>query len=194
MVAFINRGDGTFDKKTLYTAPHPGYGSSGIQLVDLDGDGDVDILYTNGDVLDEPYLLKPYHGIQWLENKGNLRFEHHWIAPMYGVHRAVAGDFRGQGKMDIVACCFLPIEGFPQREEKNLDAIIMLEQTAPGVFERHRLLSKNWHYVSCVAGDVFGTGRTDFVVGNYDSMRDKDDGPIVIWKNLGLDKAPDPTK
>src|SRR5262249_49360710 len=81
VVAFLNRGTDSeghvqFDKKELYSAPHPAYGSSGIQLVDLNSDGKVDVLYTNGDTLDDPFLLKPYHGIQWLENKGNLRFEH----------------------------------------------------------------------------------------------------------------------
>src|SRR5207244_1120209 len=56
IVAYINQGGGKFEAQTLYTAPHPGYGSSGIQIVDLDGDGKIDILYTNGDSLDKPYL------------------------------------------------------------------------------------------------------------------------------------------
>jgi hypothetical protein len=192
IVAYINRGDGTFETKTLYTAPHPAYGSSGIQLVDMDGDGDLDILYTNGDVLDFPYLLKPYHGIQWLENKGGLKFEHHWIAPMYGVHRAIAADFRGTGRMDILAVCFLPLERFPQRESNSLDEIIMLEQTSPGVFARHVIASKNCDHVTCAAGDLFGTGRLDFVVGNFQlnpnkvGLRD----PLSIWKNLGQKQKP----
>ncbi|HEY7330752.1 MAG TPA: FG-GAP-like repeat-containing protein, partial [Gemmataceae bacterium] len=83
IVAFLNDGKGGFEKQMLFKASHPGYGSSGIDLVDLNGDGKLDILYTNGDVLDKPYLLKPYHGIQWLENKGNLTFEHHPLVPMY---------------------------------------------------------------------------------------------------------------
>jgi len=188
VVAFINRGDGTFDRKTLYSAPHPAYGSSGIQLVDLNGDGKLDVLYTNGDVLDQPYLLKPYHGIQWLENKGNLNFEHHWIAPMYGVHRAFAADLRGKGIMDIVAVSFLPTEGFPQRDQKDLDAIVILEQTSPGVFARHRIASKTCDHVSCIAGDVFGTGRIDLVVGNFNGRNDKKFSPITIFKNLGHEK------
>src|SRR5262249_48746454 len=95
IVAFLNDGNGNFTPKPLYTAPHPAYGSSGIQLVDLNGDGRVDILYTNGDTGDKPYVLKPYHGVQWLENQGDLRFEHHFITPLYGAMRAVAADFTG---------------------------------------------------------------------------------------------------
>src|SRR5262249_18801129 len=108
--AFVNKGNFQFEAKPLYTASHPAYGSSGIQLVDIDGDGKVDVLYTNGDVLDSPHLLKPYHGVQWLRNKGNLEFEHRPIAPMYGVHRAVAADIAGNGRMDIVAVSYLPEE------------------------------------------------------------------------------------
>src|SRR5262249_28852614 len=114
VVAFIN--DGTkFTPKTLYSAPHPGWGSSGIQLTDLNGDGKTDVLYTNGDILDEPYLLKPYHGVSWLENTGGLAFKHHTIAPMYGAHNAVAADFFGTGRLGIAAVSFLPSDKFPDR-------------------------------------------------------------------------------
>ena len=56
IVAFLNEGDGRFRKETIYTAPHPAFGSSGIQLVDLNGDGRLDVLYTNGDSLDSHHL------------------------------------------------------------------------------------------------------------------------------------------
>jgi hypothetical protein len=35
VVAFLNDGKGHFEKKTLYTGPHPAYGSSGIEVVDM---------------------------------------------------------------------------------------------------------------------------------------------------------------
>ena len=72
VIAYINRGrrDFSFDQKVIYTAPHPNWGSSGIQLVDMDNDRDLDVLLTHGDTFDDG-VVKPYHGIQWLENKGN---------------------------------------------------------------------------------------------------------------------------
>jgi len=183
IVAFLNEGGGRFRKETLYKAPHPGYGSSGIQLVDLNGDGKLDVLYTNGDVLDVPYLLKPYHSVQWLENTGNLNFRHHPLTPMYGVHRAVAADLDGDGDLDIVAVSFLPPQSFKQRQEKKLDAVIVLEQTAPGVFVRHTLETGTCDRVTCALGDVFGTGKQDVVTGDF---RAEGVGhAITIWKNLG---------
>jgi hypothetical protein len=189
VVAFINRGGGNFEKQTLYKASHPGYGSSGIQLVDLNGDGKLDVLYTNGDVLDKPYLLKPYHSIQWLENvtddknKENLKFVHHHLTPMYGVHRAVAADFDGDGDLDIVAVCFLPAESFKEREEQKLDSVILLEQTKPGVFERHSLETGTCDHVTCTVGDVFGSGKPDIVTGNF--VSNKIENALTIWRNQG---------
>src|SRR5207302_2916461 len=183
IVAFLNDGAGNFRKETIYTASHPGYGSSGIQLVDMNGDGKLDVLYTNGDVLDKPYLLKPYHSVQWLENRGTFPFEHHPITPMYGVHRAVAADLTGTGRKDIVATSFLPIEAFPQRQEMKLDSIILLEQASPGKFSRHSLETVSCNHVTCAVGDVFGTGRTDIVTGTFSSA--KTEHALTIWKNMG---------
>jgi hypothetical protein len=183
IVAFLNEGGGRFRKETLYQAPHPGYGSSGIQLVDLDRDGRLDILYTNGDVLDEPYLFKPYHGVQWLRNKGRLKFEHRPLTALYGAHRAVAGDLDGDGDLDVVAVSFLPAAHFPGRKERGADALVVLEQTGRGTFARHALATGDCDHVSCTLGDLFGTGRLDIVVGNFDARTA--DAPVTIWKNLG---------
>ncbi|MBI1917815.1 MAG: VCBS repeat-containing protein [Planctomycetes bacterium] len=188
VVAFLNNGKGGFRKETIYQAPHPAYGSSGIQLVDLDRDGNLDVLYTNGDVLDQPYLLKPYHGIRWLRNPGQNRFPflEHELAPMYGVHQAVATDVDGDGKLDVVAVSFLPANGFPERQKKKLDAIILLEQTSPGKFVRHTLETVRCDHVSLAAGDVTGSGRPDLVVGAYGAREGSP--PVTIWKNLGRKK------
>jgi len=183
--AFVNQGDFNFESKTLYAAPQPGYGSSGIQLVDLDGDHHVDVLYSNGDVLDSPHLLKPYHGVQWLRNKGDgtLEFEHQPIAPMYGVHRAVAADVTGSGMLDIVAVSYLPKEQFPQREEEDLDAIVVFEQSSPGQFARHTLAKQSCNHVSCALGDVFGTGKVDIVTANF--LLEGNAPSLVVLENLG---------
>ena len=186
VVAFLNDGKGHFERRTIYQAPHPAYGSSGIELIDLNGDGKLDVLYSNGDILDEPYLLKGYHSVQWLENKGGLKFEHHPISPMYGVHRAVAGDVFGTGRPAVVAVSFLPHDKFPDRVTRQADALVVFEQTAPGTFARHPLQAIECDAVVCVVGDVYGTGRQDIVVGNF--SRPTSDHPVTIWRNTGRKK------
>jgi hypothetical protein len=184
VVAYLNEGGGKFRKETIYAAPHPAYGSSGIQLVDMNGDGHVDVLYTNGDTLDKPPFLRPWHGIQWLENPGDGTFpwKHHPIAPMYGVHRAVAADFLGDGKMGVVAVSFLPQADFPYRKDRKLDAVVYLEPTGPDQFARHVLAAGDCDHVTCAAGDVTGRGRPDLVVGNFGFDVGR---PVTVWENLG---------
>ena len=183
VVAFLNEGGGKFAKKTLYRAPHPGWGSSGIQLVDMNGDGKLDVLYTNGDILDEPFLWKPYHGVQWLENRGDLKFEYRRIADMYGVHNAVAAPVTGGKLPDVLAVSFLPADKFTDRAERKADAVVLFEQVAPGKFERHTLTTGSCDAVVCCTADLYGTGRPDLVVGNFSSPTT--DHPVTIWKNLG---------
>jgi hypothetical protein len=167
-------------------APHPAYGSSGIEVTDLDGDGDFDVLLTNGDVLDRPYLLKPYHGIQWLENQGSFPFAHHPLTAMYGASRAVAADFDVDGDKDIVAVSFLPRLEFPEREALQLPSVLLLEQTERGQFVSHLLETGACDHFTCAAGDWDGDGWPDLAVGNFSwkrsqAMRDA----AVLWKNVG---------
>ena len=183
VVAFLNEGGGKFAKKTLYRAPHPGWGSSGIQLVDMNGDGRLDVLYTNGDILDEPYLWKPYHGVQWLENTGGLKFEYRRIADMYGVHNAVAAPVTGGKLPDVLAVSFLPADKFPDRAARKADAVVLFHQVAPGKFERHALAAGSCDAVVCCAADLYGTGRVDLAVGNFSSTTTNH--PVTIWKNAG---------
>jgi hypothetical protein len=191
VVAFLNEGDGRFRKETIYRAPHPAYGSSGIQLVDMNGDGHIDVLYTNGDALDPPAILKPDHGIQWLENPGNGTFpwKQHRIAPMYGAFRAVAADMDGDGDMDVVAVSFLLEQDFPYRKQKKLDAIVLFEQTTPGTFVRHALKTGDCDHVSCAVGNVMGRGLPDLVVGNFGS---RDLSPATVWQHQGMGKKISP--
>ena len=86
VVAFVNRGGMQFESRTVHAAPHPDWGSSGIQVVDLDKDGDSDVLMTNGDTFDDN-LVKPYQGIHWLENRGTFPFTAHTLATMAGCSR-----------------------------------------------------------------------------------------------------------
>jgi hypothetical protein len=189
IVAFINEG-GRFRKETIYIAPHPAYGSSGIQLVDMNGDGKLDVLYTNGDSLDPPYIVKPYHSVQWLENQGRFPFEHHPVTPMYGVMRAVAGDITGRGRKDILAASFLAGDLFPQRKQMQLDSLILLTESKPGAYERFALEKVNCDHCTCAAGDIFGDGRIHLATGSFTlSETQKLNQAVTIWKNLGPSQA-----
>ena len=180
--AFLGDGKGNFREETIDRAPHPAWGSSGLQLVDLDGDKDLDVLVTNGDMLDD-FQLKPYHGIRWLENRGRFPFVPHDVAPFFGALRAQAADLDGDGDMDIVAGSLVQLartaEG--RAPSRDLPSLVWLEQTAPGRFDRHTLETGGRH-LSLDLGDADGDGDVDIVVANSLSGTP---GFVEVWENRG---------
>jgi hypothetical protein len=182
VVAFLGDGRGGFRRETVDVAPHPGWGSSGLSLVDFDRDGDLDALVTNGDMLDD-FRVKPYHGIRWLENRGSFPWVPHPIAGLPGAARARAVDLDGDGDLDVVACSFVPpAEGRGPVALPDPASIVWLEQTAPGLFARHTLERAGRH-VSLDAADYDRDGDMDLLVGNF-----RGDGEVAleVWENLAV--------
>jgi hypothetical protein len=182
--AFLSRAGGKFDRQVLYRAPDPSYGSSGIQLVDLDRDGDLDVLYTNGDTFDSFYV-KPYHSIRWIENRGDSAWQDHLLANLPGVHRALAGDLDGDGDLDVAACCFvaeLSLERQPEID--RLASLVWLEQRDGG-FHVHVIETGNAAHACLELADVNRDGALDLVVGTFGPRQSAEVPPLTVWLNRG---------
>jgi mono/diheme cytochrome c family protein len=179
VVAFLGDGTGGFRANTLYAAPHPNWGSSGLQLVDLDGDRDLDVLVTNGDMFDDD-ILKPYHGVQWLENEGGLRFEARPLARLAGAHRAAATDLDGDGDLDVVVSAFTGAAG--GEAAVRLPSLVWLEQLEKGHFERHTIAVGRPRYPTIDVGDVDGDGDVDIVAGVF-LLQGQSTDWLDVWVN-----------
>lgn len=177
--AFINDGKANFSTEVLWAAPDPAYGSSGIELVDLDQDGDMDVLYTNGDSFDRG--PKPHHSVQWLENQGAYPYVHHHLCEMPGVLNATAADFDGDGDIDVVAGSLLGDDVIEKLKSIDTSSVVMLEQTSPGEFKRTKVESGTHDHISIEAGDFNNDGKIDFAVGNFLRERGSDQPDLMIW-------------
>lgn len=178
---FVNDGRGKFRVETIFDAGDPAYGSSGIELVDFDGDGDLDVLLSNGDSMDSD-TLKPSHGVRWLENAGKTPFAMHLLAGLPGAYRAVAGDIDGDGDLDVVAIAFPPLGTSPETWQTK-DLLVVLEQTAPGEFTRH-VLPEKVGGTALTIGDFDGDGDLDLASGAFHKGADKT--WVTVWWNEGI--------
>ncbi len=180
--AFINQGGATFRIERIYDARDPAHGSSGIQAVDMDGDGDIDVLHTNGDSFDS-FHLKPYHGVRWLENTGGFPFRSHELAVLPGVHRALTMDLDDDGDQDIAACAFLPSRLAGDARPEDMDSVIWLEQTSQGGFERHVIERGSPLHATMAVADIDKDGKLDIIVGNFseDESTPLDAMATVYW-------------
>ncbi|MEX0822287.1 MAG: VCBS repeat-containing protein, partial [Rhodothermales bacterium] len=182
ITAFVNQGGGRFTEQLLFKADSPTFGSSGIELVDLDRDGDVDVLFTNGDGFDlSSSMIRPYHGVQWLENEGEYRFRYHDLLRLYGAYRAVPGDLDGDGDLDIIATSLLNDWSDPERM-----SLIWLENDGRQHFTPHGIGNTPASIITADVADLDGDGRLDIVTGSMPmSASDPRQGRVTVFSNLG---------
>lgn len=190
--AHMNLGNGRFERQVIHAAGDPAYASSGMEVTDLDGDGDLDVLFTNGDTFDD-HTAKPFHSIQWLENEGSFPFTHHHLTSMPGVYRAVSGDIDLDGDMDIAAVALISrpdslkegdADGMhDDRWDKDFDGVIWLEQTEQGKFIRHRILAGKCVWATCELIDLDQDHDLDLVLGRFIQDDDSNEG-VVLYRNL----------
>jgi hypothetical protein len=179
---FENLGKGNFQPILLFGAKNEDYGSSGISMADLDKDGDQDILYTNGDAFDYiPPQGKPWHGVQWLENKGSMTFEFHRLYSFVGAYNARPSDLDGDGDLDLYA-----ISAFNLWSKPESMSMIWLENDGKQQFISHDVTNTPTHLITLEMGDFNKDGLMDVVTGGmhayppYDRM-----SRVVVWINNG---------
>jgi hypothetical protein len=179
---FVNDGKGNFQPKLLWGSNNQDFGSSGIFICDLDKDGKPDILYTNGDAFDYiPPTGRPWHGVQWLENKGNLNFEFHRICNFIGAYNVRPADIDNDGDIDLFA-----VSGFNLWDNPESQSFIWLENTGNMQFIKHDIANAPTHLITLESGDFNNDGLIDFVTGGMHTYPPFDRmGRVTLWMNNG---------
>ena len=180
--AFVNEGTGRFAPRMLWGSTNPDFGSSWLSLTDLDRDGDVDLVYSNGDAFDyAPANSRPWHGVQWLENKGHLQFDFHRVADLPGASSAQVADIDGDGDLDIVVA-----SANNDWDNPNAPSLVWLENNGRMQFIKHTIASSPTHLITLAIGDLDGNGTPDIVAGGMHINRPYSRmGRVTAWINHG---------
>ncbi len=165
VVAFVNEGGFQFRREVILEPRDPSYGSSGIELSDIDQDGDEDLIYCNGDTLDS-HLVKPYHGVHLLWNEGRFPYANRQLLSLAGASDSAVADFDNDGDLDIALSAYLPQQLLRQLPTGTYDSLCWLEQTAPLKFQSHALEAGTVGHLGLVAGDFDNNGTIDLAVGD----------------------------
>ncbi len=175
-----------YDEHVLYRAPHPNWGISNLESVDLDGDSDLDFLLAHGDTLDDGFAFKPYQGVMWLENRGAGEFEPHRIGTLYGAHRAEAADFDGDGDLDVVAGGFLPQITQPlPKDHMRVESLIWFERTG-AEWIPWSIEANHPRHTGVSVVDIDRDGRPDIVaaINNAWEIAEQEGGSALeVWFN-----------
>jgi hypothetical protein len=179
---YINDGKGNFKSELLFGSSNQDFGSSMLSLYDYDKDGDDDILYTNGDAFDYiPPQGRPWHGVNVLENTGNLKFGFRRLAYFTGATYMKPADIDKDGDID-----FFAVSTWNLWEKTESQSMIWLENIDNKQFEKHEITNNPTHLICCDVADFNNDGLIDVVSGGmhtfppYDRM-----GRITLWTNNG---------
>lgn len=163
--------------EVLARGPHPAYGSSGFELVDLDADGDLDIVMSNGDYMDTDMSTKNYHGVRWMENDGNFQFSQHHIVSFPGCYRAVSHDMDGDGDLDIVASSL-----FYNWKLVNVPSLIWMENDGAQNFTARKIDEAPTNLATVDVGDINHDGIPDIIAGGMHVPGPLDRvGRLTVW-------------
>ncbi len=158
---------------TVDSLPGVGYNNYSLKVVDVDGDGDLDIVdgmgddFTGGTAVDD--------SLRWFENLGGnpLNFQAHLIALYSSPIAVLAKDLNGDGNVDALAAQWFG-SGLVQTDED----VRWWERGATG-WTQQQVIVQTYAGNTSDADDLDGDGDVDLVLGGYKALT------LDWWTNDG---------
>ena len=162
ITVYLKNENASLSMKKLITFPSS-YGSTYFDLIDFNGDDQIDILYCAGDNGDYPPLMKPYHGVRLFQNMGELEFKEVFFHPLNGCYKAIPNDFDQDGDIDIAAISF-----FPDYQKSAKEGFVYLKNQGNMVFKPQAFptISNIGRWIVMDAADWDGDNDNDLLLGS----------------------------
>ncbi len=176
---FTNQSQGAVTDSILWASANEDYGSSGLDVADLNQDGRPDLIYTNGDGFD--YSVRgprPWHGMQWLENLGGGEFAYHHVGHLAGAFAPAAADLNGDGSLDLVT-----VSGYG--DWSNPDSVTLMAWLNDGQqnFRPWPLATAPIQLITAAVGDLDGTGVPVIVTGGFHTFPPYERmSSVTLWR------------
>ncbi|MGB5668051.1 MAG: VCBS repeat-containing protein [Maribacter sp.] len=168
----------------------PAFGSVDFQLRDMNGDGFKDILIGNGDNADLSTVLKNFHGVRVLLNKGNQEFSEEYFLPIHGVSKIMAEDFDLDGDTDI-----LTISNFGDFSDPKFKSVQLLMNEGELIFNPkyiNGLPDFRWQTID--VSDYDKDGDLDVFLGSFNLNVGPEESNISDRENISWVKLENKTK
>ena len=174
-----NLGGRQFQDAVRWGSTNEDFGSSGMSTADINRDGKVDLLFTNGDMFDYTSSgERAWHGIQWLENKGGDYFTFHRIGGFPGAFGPCAVDLNADGRVDIVA-----VSAFAEWSDPRAVSMMGWINDGQQNFTPVVLAHTPTHLMTVAAGDLDGNGVPVLVTGGFHLLPPWENmSNITVWR------------
>jgi len=159
---FINKGQGSFVEKPILQFDSV-FGSSFMEVADMNKDGYDDIIISNGDNADYSRSKKAYHGVHLFLNDGRNNFKEKYFYPAYGASKTVARDFDQDGDLDLAMIAF-----FAENDKGKVETFLYFQNQGSLQFKVSNLnIPAGGKYIVMDAADMDKDGDIDIILGNY---------------------------
>lgn len=163
----------------------PAFGAVDFQLADMNGDDLTDIIIGNGDNSDLSTVLKNYHGVRVLINKGEKEFSEDFFLPIHGVSKIVVEDFDLDQDPDILA-----ISNFGEFSNPKFKSVQLILNQGNLNFEgKHIKDLPDFRWQTIDVSDYDMDGDFDVFLGSFNlnvgpEASDTSDKQPVSWVKL----------
>lgn len=156
---FKNKGNGQFEESVQISLPCY-YGTSYLEMSDLDKDGKEEIILASGDNADYSITKKNFHGIRTFKQT----LANHWkqanFLPVYGATKVLSIDINNDGNMDLVCA-----SNFVEEEYRSTETLLLLMNKGKMQFDIKHIKLPKINPLTMSIGEI--NGKKELFLGNF---------------------------